>query len=114
MLKMKTINRTAITIRPKQPYIDWANSFDDGEAYDPDKRHATTILISEKYDEFNYEIYLKKIYKILFEEELESWMANPDDWPKIKNYTMFKNWFEIICSDMTWDYGIGNIKQEEF
>jgi len=32
---MKTINRTAITIRPKQPYIDWANSFDDGEKYDP-------------------------------------------------------------------------------
>ena len=26
---MKTINRTAITILPKQPYIDWANSFND-------------------------------------------------------------------------------------
>jgi len=26
---MKTINRTAIAIIPKQPYIDWANSFED-------------------------------------------------------------------------------------
>jgi hypothetical protein len=31
---MKTINKTAITITPKQPYIDWANSFDDAENYD--------------------------------------------------------------------------------
>ncbi len=27
---MRLLNRTAITIRPKQPYIDWANSFSDG------------------------------------------------------------------------------------
>lgn len=111
---MKTINRTAITIRPKQPYIDWVNSFKDGEEYDVDKRHATTILISEDYDESNYEIYLKKIYKILFEGELESWMANPESWPRIKSYKMFKDWFEIICSDTTWDYGTGEIEHEEF
>jgi hypothetical protein len=109
---MKTINRTAITIQTKQPYIDWANSFEDGQSYDPEKCHATTILISDRYDEFNYEKYLKKIYKILFEEELESWMADPDGWPKIKNYKMFKEWFEIICSDMTWDYGTGDIEHE--
>ncbi len=54
---MKTINRTAITIRPKQPYIDW---------------------------------------------------------PKIKSYKMFQDWFEIICSDMTWDYGTGDIEHEKF
>jgi hypothetical protein len=111
---MKTIKQTAITIRPKQPYIDLANSFDDGEKYDPDKRHATTILISEEHDEFNYEIYLKKIYKILFEEELESWMDNPDDWPKIKSFQIFKDWFEIIFSDMIWDYGTGDIEHEKF
>lgn len=111
---MKTINRTALTIRPKQPYIDWANSFEEGEKYGPDNQHATTILVSDEYDEFNYETYLKKIYKILFEEELESWMPNPDDWPKIKSYKMFKDWFEIICSDMIWDYGAGDIEHEKF
>ncbi|MBU1697430.1 MAG: hypothetical protein KKD21_10375, partial [Proteobacteria bacterium] len=64
--------------------------------------------------EFNYETYLEKIYKILFEEELESWMDTSDDWPKIKNYKMFKDWFEIICSDMIWDYGTGDIEHEKF
>jgi hypothetical protein len=50
-IKMKTIYRTAITIIPKQPYIDWANSFEDAENYDTP--HATTILIPDNYDEFN-------------------------------------------------------------
>lgn len=108
---MKTINRTAITIIPKQPYIEWANSFDDAETYDTP--HATTILIPDKYDEFNYETYLKKIYKIIFEEELESWMTDPDDWPKKREYKIFKKWFDVICSDMTWDYGVGDIEHDE-
>jgi len=111
---MKTINRTAITIRPRKPYIDWANSFEDGQPYDPENVHATTLLIPDKYDEFNYEVYLKKVYKIVFQEELESWTADPKLWPKIKSYKMFTEWFEIICSDMTWDYGTGDIEHEVF
>ena len=80
---MRSINRTAITINPKQAYIDWANSFEDSVGYD--KVHATTILIPDKYGEFGYEVYLKKIFKSVFEEQLESWMADPDDWPKKAN-----------------------------
>ena len=34
----------------------------------------------DKYAEFDYENYLKKIFKLIFEEQLESWMADPDDW----------------------------------
>ena len=49
--KMRTINRTAITIIPKQPYIDWMNNVEDTAGYD--KNYVTTILIPEKYDEFN-------------------------------------------------------------
>ncbi|MFH2058338.1 MAG: hypothetical protein ABIJ59_05505 [Pseudomonadota bacterium] len=110
---MKSINRTAITIIPKQPYIEWANSFEDGVGYD--HPHATTILIPDKYDEFNYETYLKKTFnQQIFEEELESWMADPDVWPPKKTYKIFKEWFDVICSDMTWDYGDKDVEHEEF
>lgn len=47
----------------------WANSFKDGIGYD--EIHATTILIPDNYGEFDYEKYLKKIIKSVFEEELE-------------------------------------------
>ena len=43
-------NRTSLTIIHKQPYIDWANSFEDTEKYDDP--HVTTILIPDEYYEF--------------------------------------------------------------
>jgi len=58
---MKKINRTAINIIPKQPYIDWANSFNDVKVYY--KEAVTTILIPDEYDEFNCEKFIKKTYK---------------------------------------------------
>ncbi len=109
---MKTINRTAITIIPNQPYIDWADSFNDVAVYY--KNFVTTILIPDEYDEFNYEKFIRRTYKQIFDEQLESWMADPSVWPKIKGYKMFKKWFEIICSDVTQDYGAGQIEHEEF
>ncbi len=108
---MKTINRTAITIISKQPYIDWANSFENGAG--DEKIHATTILIPDKYGEFDYEVYLKKIFKDVFEEQLESWIANPEYWPPKRTYKLFTDWFEIICSDITWDHGNGVIEHDE-
>ena len=111
---MKTINRTAITIPPKQPFIDWANSFEDGEKYGADKPHVATILIPDTYDESNFETFLKKNYKQLFDEDFESWMTDPNNWPDIKGYKMFEGWFEIICLDMTWDHGDGEIEHDKF
>jgi hypothetical protein len=108
---MKSINRTAITIIPKKPYIDWADSFNDVKVYY--KEAVTTILIPDEYDEFNYEKFIKKSYKPIFEEQLESWMADPDVWPKKRDYKTFKKWFDILCSDMTWDYGDGDIEHDE-
>ena len=111
-MKAKTINRTALTIIPRQPYINWANSFDDGVGYD--QIHATTILIPDQYAEFDYETYLKKIFKHIFEEQLESWMADPTNWPSKRTYNVFKKWFDVTCSDMTWDYGRGDIEHDDY
>ena len=112
---MKTINRTAITIIPKQPYIDWANSFeDDGPKLEPNNVHATTLLIPEKYDEFNYKQFMKKEYKIIFEEELAAWMDTPNLWPKNRDYKKFKKWFEIVPSDNILVFGNDPIVEEEY
>ncbi len=85
--------------------------FEDVEIYD--NHHATTILIPDKYDEFNHETYVKKIYKQIFEEQLESWMADSIVWPKKRDYKIFKKWFDVLCSDMTWDYGDWELEHDE-
>jgi len=113
---MKTINRTALYVFPKQPYIDWANSFDDGgPTLSPEKAHGTTFLIQDRYDEFNFEKWLKKNFREIFEQELESWMMNPDDWPQKKlTYKMFREWFEVRVAGLSVDMGKGPIVTEEY
>jgi len=64
---MRAINRTAVYVGPKQPYIDWANSFDDGgPTLSLDKAHGVTFLIPDTYDETNFEKWLKKNYREIF------------------------------------------------
>ena len=112
---MKTINRTVLTIVPKQPYIDWANSFDDdGPKIETDKKLAVSILIPDKYDEYNYEAFLRKHYSDIFEEELDAWMSDSNDWPKNRNYQMFNEWFEVLVSDIVIDMGDDSVEHKPF
>ena len=112
---MKTINRTVVTISPKQPYTDWANSFeDDGPDLDPSELHSTALLIPDSYDEFSYEKFIKKNYSEIFEFELEAWMSDPDEFPKNRTYKKFNEWFEVRVSDTVLDLGSDPIVEEEY
>ncbi|MCJ7601795.1 MAG: hypothetical protein MUO63_09890 [Desulfobulbaceae bacterium] len=111
---MKTINRTVLLITPKQPYIDWANSFDDsGPTMSSEELRHTAILIPDAYDEYNYENWLKKNNKDIFLMELESWMVVPESYPKM-TYKVFKEWFEVRVADATIDMGKGPVELEEY
>lgn len=112
---MKTINRTVLTIIPRQPYIDWVNSIDqDGIKIDMENKQSLAILISDKYDEYNYEQLLKRNYSDIFEEELNAWIVDPNIWPEDRSYEAFNKWFEVIVSDMVIDMGIGPVDHEFF
>jgi hypothetical protein len=112
---MNTINRTAVIISPKQPYIDWANSFEDsGPMLEPFEIQPTVFLIPDKYDEYNFDKYLKKKHAVIFEEELASWMTDPDVWPKSRSYKKFNEWFKVSISDMVIDLGADPITVEEY
>jgi hypothetical protein len=111
---MKTINRTVITIKGKKPYVDWANSFDDGgPKISKNDLHTTAYLIPDTYDEFNYENFLKKNFKTIFDSELESWMTDPRVWPRNRTYKDFKRWFYIQISDLAFDLAKDDLITEE-
>ncbi len=111
---MRTINRTAVTIVPRKPYIDWANSFDDGPELDTASSHATSLLIPDTYDEYSYETFIKRNYRMIFEEELSSWITDPASWPKRMSYDVFREWFDIIPSDTILELGDGEIEIEDY
>ena len=68
---MMTINRTVVFVTPKQPYLDWASSFDDDRPLSlEEKIFSTAYLIPDTYDELNYGKWLKSLFYSLKSKNL--------------------------------------------
>jgi hypothetical protein len=96
------INRTAIVLKPSQPFLDWYLRLypDDPEEFLVVK--STRIyLISEDIDDA--EAWLKKKFKKIFELELDTWHFNKKEWPQKRNYKMFQGWFQVDISKSVYD-----------
>ncbi len=82
---MQRVKRTAISLKPKQPYLDWANSLDEdsvkiGTAFVPEEN---IYLIADSVDQQeNLEALLEPYDEAIFEEELEAWHRVEADWPR--------------------------------
>jgi len=95
---MEEVNRSLLVVKPKQPFLDWALSFDTPAsaitlAQLPEDCNA--YLIPEyEFDEDQQEI-LKWCYEEIFAEELFSWSTDEADWPPQRPFEMFLEWFEL-------------------
>ena len=82
---MRTINRSAITITYKKPFIDWHNKlFPDIIYHENILGESKTYLINQIFD--NAEQVLKKHFKDIFEIELEGICTDESDWPKKEKF----------------------------
>ena len=112
---MNTINRTLLIVMPKKPYIDWVKSFENGEPdFDTGAEHYSAYLINEKFDEFNYQNYLKNHYLDIFEEELYSMIRDPDLWPQNRDLKTYNEWFDTKACDTVFDLSNEPLEIEEF
>ena len=113
---MQSVNRTAVIIRPKQPFADWLNSI-PGENSDNTLESIsienTTFLIPE----FDYPqdsmAYIKKIYSDIFEFELFGWITTEELWPKNRTWKMFQEWFSIEINSEVLDLVDSDIEKED-
>lgn len=93
------INRSAIILKPLQPFLDWFSNLYPGEI--DEANETNTYLVSEDIDDV--EAWLKKKFDKIFMRELEGWHPNKKEWPKKRNYKMFKQWFQVDISTMVYD-----------
>ena len=65
------VKRAAITLKPKRPYLDWANHLDDGPKINDETNSEASIYLLEDDSgfEFDLEALLKPHYKEIFEEK---------------------------------------------
>ena len=102
---MSTIYRAAITITRKQPYIDWANSFDDGgpQLTEDLARDRRAVYLVTESDRPELSPLVDEFWEDIFEEELAAWMENENDWPAPRTREMFDAWFDAELTDSVFD-----------
>ncbi|MFK7159715.1 hypothetical protein V6U78_01510 [Marinospirillum sp. MEB164] len=104
---MKMLNRSAINIKLKQPFVDWINGLDD-ESDDlvtlaEVNQEATTYLVPELEDGEDLQVFLEERYVDLFENELLSWEEDPAYWPEELSREVFDAFIQVELSFMVFD-----------
>ena len=112
------INRIAVTVRYKKPFVDWINTSDPynddpGITIDSADSDNPVYLVDDRYAE-NFETWLKKNYKTLFESELHSWYTDQSLWPGKRDLRTFRKWFEVEYFTIVIDLGRGGIFDDDY
>ncbi|MCH7518168.1 MAG: hypothetical protein IH964_03980 [Candidatus Dadabacteria bacterium] len=113
---MYTINRSIAIIRPKQPFVDWANQLPDAElksSLDDFKTDCLAILIPDYDTDEEAEGYINEIYEDIFIEELYGWCTEEAWFPQDRTNEMFWQWFEVELHSIVMDSCMEPIEEEE-
>lgn len=113
---MPTINRAAIVIRPKQPFLDWLHYVDPrAMSLTLERlRSDTPVYLAPEFDT-NEEVlaWLEGEYENIFEDQLAGWYNRPPEWPQERTFAMFQQWFEISIHSELIDLSIEPLLHDE-
>lgn len=114
------LNRSAITIKAKQPFLDWLKGLPD--PVDPsmtleDLNEDRTIYLTPErvdgYDDEPYAHLLPLTFEYIFETRLEAWWRDRKDWPAFEKMgDLFEDWFDVELHSMVLDANDEPIKDK--
>ena len=107
----ESINRNAIVVKPKKPFFDWLNELYP-ESPINEKEEANIYLIKEKDSNEAIEKWLSRNFNQLFQNELNDWHTDENDWPQKRTYKLFKEWFDFEIHSMVLDLEETEITKE--
>jgi hypothetical protein len=100
---MRVVNRCAVVVTPKQPFLNWLHRIDPS-SHDIKmgdlRRDPSVYLFPECNDDRGLTKLLKKGCLEIFEKELESWDRIEESWPKDRSFAAFRRWFDY---SIHWD-----------
>ncbi len=103
---MRRVNRSAIIVMPKQPFVDWLNGVDEERA---------EVTLSDICDDFSCYLipevlsrreqkeYLEQNHGRMFEKELQEWYPDRKVWPDDRNFKRFLDWFSVSFHSTVYD-----------
>ncbi|TSA34888.1 MAG: hypothetical protein D4R64_10935 [Porphyromonadaceae bacterium] len=97
------IDRTAMILKPKQPFLDWLNAIDPEVPGNKQDNDYDVYLLPE-FDEVNQmETWLKKNFDQFFCDQMNGWYTDESRWVKNRTIKMFKEWFDYSLHSMVLD-----------
>lgn len=91
------INRGLVTVLAKEPFREWLQSLPDPcyVTLEELNEDSTAYLIPEFEDDSEREKILKKLFDLIFEDQLYGWWEIREDWPQRRDLRTFRNWFDL-------------------
>ncbi len=100
------INRCAVWVTPRPPFLAWAEQCGDGVPY-PVGQERNVYLLPWFALESDIEEILEHYYDIIFESELGDWADDESLWPEARTYALFREWFDVEVSSCVVDLVAG-------
>lgn len=103
---MALLNRSAISVKPRRPFLDWLH------AADPTSRELrlrdlvrepAIYLLPECGTEEEVREVLEELCEEIFVEQLESWFTDETTWPQDRSFEVFSHWFDFQHHSMLID-----------
>lgn len=114
---MRAVNRATIVVRPRQPFVEWADSMEEDEenrlSLEEHREDPTAYLIPIVEDVEQAEEILVACWPLLFENELESWCTDEDVWPGDRSLEMFLEWFDVELHSTVVDVAADPLEGED-
>ena len=108
---MKMLNRSAMTVKLTQDFVDWINGLDaDSEQIGLQEvnEEATVYLIPEIEDEDQLNETVEEFYLNVLENELKSWEEDESRWPEPLDIALFERFIQLDPAVMVFDLDYGS------
>ena len=113
---MEAINRAAVVVKPRQPFLDWLNQVDPTSqnlTLSDIQREPKIYLVPEYVYEHEVLTFLSEKVAQIFEEHLDGWYRVPEAWPAVRDMKTFQQWFEYSIHSQVVDLCDYLIEYEE-
>lgn len=102
---LPTLNRSAVFVVPKQPFLDWLRGADPTSLTLTleDVSDPTIYLLPDCEDDDELEAHVRNFSNAIFEDQLDAWYRDRRKWPKDRDFGTFCLWFEYRAHSMLLD-----------
>ncbi len=110
------LNRAALILRYKQPFVDWINAVDPSPTHtlslaEVNQEHI--VYLVEVEDEEELAGWLARHHQELFEQELNGWYTDSLLWPQDRSLKVLRQWCSFELHSVVVDTGSSALKDDE-